>query len=290
MSNRLLLVLGGVVFPLMVLGAGCSRPATHGSGQSQTSLQVPKPPAIKDMSPHDAARAINFIGGNVIELHQHIRGTASAFAVQHGVGANGGTEEVVIKSFGPPYTASFDWKLSTEVTVKGKQEEKQYVGSIMDANLQNAYELYPPAYWNEGVQSALGTGGLWLSRDVYENLEKTRISTMKYGFEDPQLLTFRSKDFMDPALQLKAHVDKILPHTDVYLTQAETNFGSYTLLVNGATTTVETINAHNWFGDMVVLNNPENPLVLKMTTGDLPVPELNGLFDYEVTKLDSFTN
>ena len=242
------------------------------------------------MPPHDAARAINFIGGNVIELHQDIHGTASAFAVKHGMGANGGTQVIVIKQFGPPYTASFDWKLSTNVTVKGKQEEKQYVGSVIDANLQNSYELFPPAYWNEGVQSALGTGGMWLSRDVYENLEKTRISTMKYGFEDPQLLTFRSKDFIDPALQLKAQVDKILPHKDVYLTEADKDFGTYTLMVNGATTTVETINAHNWFGDMVVLNNPENPLILKMTSSNLPVAELNGLFDYEVTRVESFKN
>ena len=70
------------------------------------------------------------------------------------------------------------------------------------------------------------------------------------------------------------------------------------LIVNGKETKVSVIRAHNWYGEMVVLNNPQNPLILRMSFNPLTTAAaeimgkekgLKTLFGYEIKSLNLST-
>ena len=67
---------------------------------------------------------------------------------------------------------------------------------------------------------------------------------------------------------------------------AEAEFIEWPLEVNGRPTVVSAIRARNWFGEIVVLNNRQNPLILKLSLaseeGGDDTAILDELFGYEI--------
>jgi hypothetical protein len=82
---------------------------------------------------------------------------------------------------------------------------------------------------------------------------------------------------------------------DITLVKAVAPEEEYPLTVNGKEIRVKAIRARNWFGEIVVLKNPENPLVLKLSLNPLTYgaagavaksADLKNVFGYEIAKLN----
>lgn len=275
-----------LLLALPLFGWGC-RPAAA----PQTTPAGPKPATFDNLSPSDAAKKVAFVPSSVIRLRQTFRSAGAALAKEAGWGSEI-DREVVIRKFAPGVRADVEWKAVTSVPLKEPKdgqtaESKQYTGTVLDGNLQSSRDLFLPVYWAEGERSALNSSLLWLSRDVYENLVKGGVSTFGFGIVTPDQYGSLK---MGPALakgvrSLESEVKRIIDRKDVYLTTAEPERSEWTLKINGQDVKVEVLKAKSWFGEIVALNNPQNPLVLKVTVNKLADGALEGYFDYEVTEL-----
>jgi len=290
-KNQLRMCVFNAVIVVALMGVGCSRPVETVPTPTVrvTSISNPQPLSLNGLSPHDAARKIALERGNVLTMHQSFIGPGRAFAAGLGLGQSV-DRAIVIRRFAPNVLSDIEWKASTALLASRAKDpahmaHTEYVGAVLSADLRSAHSLYPSVYWKEGDSDALGTGVLWLSQDVYEDLAKIHTSTLKFGLEDGQLLDFASST---PALResirtLQAEIVKVIDRNDVFATTAVT--GTRDLRVNGATSTVEVLIAKNWFGEIQVLNNPQNPLVLSMKLASPGGVDFGGLFDYQIRDL-----
>jgi hypothetical protein len=155
----------------------------------------------------------------------------------------------------------------------------------------DAYKLYPPVYWREGETGAIGSGILWLSQDVYENLARGGLSTFYFGIDDGdfrRMLALKAGSRIDAALKRleRSVVDAMeRKRVDVYLSKVAPGTVDHRLIVNGEVAKVEAIKATSWFGEFLVMKNPYYPLVLKVETSKEVKDIFGTLFDYEVTEL-----
>jgi len=291
MNKRVLNVCVATI-AVALFGFGCSSttppPPVHTS-QSTGGISNPQPLSLVGLDPKDAARKIMFVGGNSIEIHESFTGPGKALAAALGYGTSV-DRSVVINKYSPDVSAEMEWKATTQIASPTKNDprhftQKQYVGSITDSGLRSSYSLYPPMYWRHTKSSALGTSSLWLSQDVYEDLEKTYLGTMKFGVEDGELLGFASStpQLRQTIRDLQSGINRVIDRTDVFL--ATSTIATQDLKVNGTTSTVRVINVRSWFGKMSVLDNPENPLVLSVTLGRPAGIDFGGFFDYKITEL-----
>ncbi len=275
---------------LVTFGAGCAIsqgsglhfPTSTSTGASSTGTGA--------ADPLEAAKKIIPEASSVITMRESFTGPGLAYARTLGYGPEV-TRTIALQRYAPRVLSSLQWKADTQITepnVKtGKPElvNKQYVGTLNETNLQSSHELYPPIYWN-GEQSAAGSGGLWISQDVFEDLSKVHESTLKYGVEDGEFLDrARSTDasVISVVKDLQSRINAVIDRTDVFLTTATT--GTDDLLVDGTTTTVQVIRATNWFGTIDILDNPDDPLILRMKIGNPGGMDFGGLYDYEITEI-----
>jgi hypothetical protein len=56
--------------------------------------------------------------------------------------------------------------------------------------------------------------------------------------------------------------------TDVFLANAEQDPVSVPLMVNGEEIAVDALRVTTWFGEFLILNNPQNPLILAFSFRD----------------------
>lgn len=227
---------------------------------------------------------------------------------------------IVIDRFAPQNRANLSWQLTTKVEAdssKAARAEAQKTkkpipepvmvdratnGQVEDFDLQHSHSLYLPAFWPEIPKaSSLGRSGLWLSSDVYEDLARTRISTLDFGVLDPDLTKniHPVQEYRNAILRLAQSVGKIENRVDVNRMQGEQDLVEWPLTINGEAVNVQAIRAKNWFGEIVVLNSKENPLVLKVSLSPEAVAAaeltpgknfLSPLVEYQVTALSDVKN
>ncbi len=264
----------------VAFGAGCSKQSMTVPDQTPSG---PKKLDVADLSAHDAAQKIMFTPGNVIKMRQFMSGNRSG-AKELGYDTEEIDRNVVIKHFAPANLADVEWK--ADFTNPDKQK-MQRSGALPGGNLKNSYELDLPAFWKEGDDNALGKGILWLSPDVYENLSVSKQSSLDLGLTDANLIAKLPEGKTKAGLlALGNEVKKIIDRQDVFFAKADNGLGEYQLVVNGKPTKVEVIKAHNWFGEVTVLNNKQNPLVLKLQLAkNSQEGNFGGLFDYEIVEL-----
>lgn len=266
-----------VLFSLCIfLGAGCRGTISPSASLPTPSVSDPRPASFEGLSPAEAARNIDLTAAVVLKMRQHITTPGLEIAREVGLGSDI-ARDIVIRRFAPQNRVEVEWTASVD--------DQRNTGSIVGGNLQNAYDLLPMPYWRGDDQSAYGSGVLWLSDSIYENLTRSRFSTFRFGFLNPDVrATLPANSRLAKAMnELEKKVAAV--SQDVTLTTAEAT-STQLLIVNGTSTQVEVFTARNWFGEMTVLNNPKNPLVLRVKMNQLPVDALNGgLFDYEITEI-----
>ncbi len=272
----------------------------------------PRPADLENVSPAEASKRINFVQGSRIKLVPTYNGESAKPAED---GNNENVRFLTVERFAPQNVANFSWQLNQRVeTEDSKKAREDYEkakaaakpdqtppkepetatevisvsGGLSDLNLKNGHGLFLPAYWPADKASAVDTSGIWLSRDVYEELTKTHVSTvylniLDSGFYGP---LSKSKEFTQALAAMDAARAKIVDRVDPDLMTSEKETSEWTLKVNDKDVKVQVLKAKNWFGEIVVLDNPQNPIILKLkldpTVADSFLQTLAG---FEVTEL-----
>jgi len=183
-------------------------------------------------------------------------------------------------------------------------------GSISSELLQDSQTLLLPEMWPEGSVGTVDQSLIWLSRSTYDQLVSTRKAEVSLGLFDESLMKVE-----DATGEVKSIVDDISDFVSAIMSkesstaqqeeatttesllslEANPEWGTYTLLVNGVKTSVRTVEAKNAFASYKILANEENPLILEilltpLSQGSLELLNPDGLLEgfggYEVIELN----
>lgn len=304
------LALAAIGFSVALFGLGCSHPP----GAPDQKPSGPQASTFENVSPADAAKRINFVPASSLEVRSTFLGFGAKLAAALAGEKKEGTRVITIDRFAPGEVAALTWKLSTKVeaasSIKAREDAKKAnkpepepvmvdqaeTGKLSGINLKDASSLMLPAFWPQtDTSTALGTSAIWLSRDAFEGLSRNRVATLNFGLVDASLQgdVKKAKEFADALSKLQGQVTKIEDRTDVFKLEGDKDTIEWPIKVNGKDIKVEAIKAHTWFGEIVVLNNSQNPLILKATLN--PAAEglssifnlgaLQALLGYEVTSI-----
>ncbi|MHB8831468.1 MAG: hypothetical protein ACYC44_05145 [Patescibacteria group bacterium] len=284
-----------IALALALSGAGCSWISEKAPGISSMIPAGPKPANFENASPAEASKRINFVPGSQVEIRQTYLGADAKKADALAGDNKEGVRIITLERFAPMVYAKLSWKLSSQGATS--TEMRTVRGSVENINLKSSHEFYPPAYWPSDTTDAKDTSAIWLSQDAFEELTKTKHATLFYGLTDGLLFgdLRTAKEFFDAITSLSNQVIEANKTTDTDWAKADEEYSDWTLKVNGQDIKVQVIKAHNWFGEIVVLNNPQNPLVIKMTFNPALQDKsllkssdfLTTLLGYEVTQLDN---
>lgn len=274
-------VLSVVLAAAALAAFGCAKPDVPASQQNvATGFQVLK---TDGLGAEDLTRRITFVPASLINI-KHTFADDQSVAGVFGYAPGEFVRTLVIRRFAPGNYSEVEWRMD----IKDAKAVHSYVGSVAGLDLKSSYEMFLPSLWRVNERNALGTSGVWLSGEVYENLSKSGLSTFDFGLLNSSLLSqvSTSTAFQAEAKAIRAEAERISDKTDVRLTKVTETKLDWPLKVNGVDAKVKAFKAKNWFGEMVVLDNPQNPLVLKVKLNDLPgAPNLSKMLDYEITEL-----
>jgi hypothetical protein len=189
------------------------------------------------------------------------------------------------------------------VTVKEAGAERRVLawqgasasGTLALSAYADAQAMLLPAFWQTGEASASHNGGLWLSRAAYDDLSGNRAIDLKIGLADDALGSLAAALKTFNALSATyfgsaTAVPELSPFTVKKTGAAE----AFPLTIDGKIVLLKTIQASSWFADFVILDNPENPLILKVSVNPAAQPALKALesahvrsdeLGYEITSL-----
>ncbi|MCR4256448.1 MAG: hypothetical protein NUW08_01950 [Candidatus Uhrbacteria bacterium] len=307
--RRLLAVLG---LSLAIAGAGCA----WSKRADIQSAPVDKTAAL------EAAESIQFIPGDTFEIRQTVLGFG-AF-IPDLLKSEEGVRTVTIKRFAPTHAAELDWELvATRGTESSKKLRAAYEaelkrnpstplpspttamervttsGQLLGINLRTPHAAFLPAYWPEGTHDMLGEKtGIWLSDDAFLELSKTNRTILNLGVFDDALnqAVKNVVELKDAIATLRRQASEEEAFKDLTELNAEAERIEWPLTVNGEEKIVSAIRARNWFGEVIVLDSRQNPMILKVTLNPLAAgmdaatgngeSVMNRLFGYEVGNVE----
>ncbi|MEI7512229.1 MAG: hypothetical protein WCK01_02095 [Candidatus Uhrbacteria bacterium] len=279
------------LFLLAVAGWGCASIAIPWPTTTSTGSSV----ASATSTALEVAKAIQFLPGDTFEIRQTVLGFG-AFLPDF-LKTDEGVRVVTIQRFAPTHVAELVWQVTaTKETEASKTDRANYeknlklhptaigekippapaivmektttTGSVLGINLRTSHSADLPLYWGEGKHDIVGEKtAIWLSDDAYLELVNTRRTILNLGIFDDSLNTAAKnvaglKDAY-AALRQQANVDG--KFEDLTELKADEEFIDWPLSLNGETRNVSAIRARSWFGEVIVLNNRQNPMILKVT-------------------------
>ena len=257
---------------IVMIGAGCVQPT------------------VSDEQSEKAAQSLSFSSGDQIVLRETFLGLGGKVVELFG----GTAPERIVKidSIDLDSSIDLDWSLTTkQETEASVNEQKIYddtyanapigtlipdpptkefetverTGFIRATNVSEATHVFLPTFWMDTEQTTENKSLIWLTREQYQQLTQTRKTSINLGlFDDSiafaQSLSDKAKDLVNWLTQNKQETER----EDVLLIQANQDFGTYTLDINGKEQTVRTIQAQNAFAKYTILANENNPLILEV--------------------------
>ncbi|MCE9586013.1 hypothetical protein K8R04_01695 [Candidatus Uhrbacteria bacterium] len=308
---------------IALLGAGCDWSSLPLVGRFASPVSTST--ISFGSTPIDAAKAIQFLPGDTFEVRQTVFGFG-AFLPDL-LGSKDGVRMVTVTRFAPSNFANVSWTVTsekeTDASIKARQAYEKDVeqnpraigekvavppvpqmervtasGTVMDASLKTPHSAYLPAYWSPGVNNLMNEkSAIWLSEDAFMELVRTRHTILNLGIFDSEAnQAARNITDLKGALdRLRKQANEDGKFKDLTLLEAEPDFIEYPLEVNGRTVTVSAIKAKNWFGEVIVLNSAQNPMILKVTMNPLAssasdalggnIALLDKLYGYEISNI-----
>lgn len=186
-------------------------------------------------------------------------------------------------------------------------------GSVRTDQLSTGETMLLPSMWQEGNQGSVEESLIWLSTQQYQELVNTRSTNISLGLFDQSLASIEQTGqevvgvvsditkFLQPLEDLGLfELDLDVPEVqeqddggDITQVQADGDWDTYTVKIDGVRTQVRAIRASNAFATYKVLANPDNPLVLEvqftplaqgsLDLGSLRLSESFG--GYEITQI-----
>lgn len=301
MKKRLTVTLSSLLITALLFGAGCWSRQTSTTDEGFDA-------ALAAMSPEEATKEITFSSGTSFTIWQY------AVPFEGGVltGESGySSRDVEIASFARTPGIEFAWDLTQYVETDESRAAREAIeegtepperkysellssGTVRNADLVKSHKMTLPVAWT-AEDAVLRSSAVWVSDDVFVELSRTRNSTLYLEpLEAVRLATLGQERMQSFINTLREHVLEISARVDVDFFKAEGDIVEWPLRVNGTDVMVQAIRARNWYGEIVVLNNRENPLVLKfdfnpsvegVESGSEEMNALRGLLNFEVTDI-----
>ncbi len=293
---------------LLFFGLGCNPLITKTSSD----------PASSDM----LAEQILFAHGDTLEIGQTFFGLGGLpSALWKG---QLGERSVTIEAFQPSVQASVSWNAQTEQetepSAKARIEYERLItnrtrgdvypppplvqmetvtahGSVSDIDLVGTQTLALPAYWTAGSRSLGGArSGIWLSERAYREIVNGSSTHVYFDLTTQAAadLLNSSKEWADAVRRLRSEEAKAAETHDPSELVREAATIDWPIIINGHSQTIKAWKAKNAFGELVILANPQNPLVLKasvnpvfpgITSAVQGSIDWNKLFGYEVRRI-----
>jgi len=308
------------LFFLAVAGWGCASFAIPWPTSTSTGSSV----ASATSTPIEVAKAIQFIPGDTFEIRQTVLGFG-AFLPDF-LKSDEGVRLVTIKRFAPMHVAELEWQVTaTKETDASKRARLAYetdlknhpvpigeavppppavetqkqttTGTLLGINLRTAHTAYLPLYWQGGKSDIVGEKtAIWLSDDAFLELVNTRHTILNLGIFDDSLnkAAKNISGLKDAYSALRTQANEAGKFKDLTELEADSEFIDWPLDLNGETRTVSAIRAHSWFGEVIILNSRQNPMILKVTLNPTTALAaalgtntslLQNLFGYEVKNI-----
>jgi len=311
----------GMAF-LALVGAGCdwrSIPFVGQLGPAASST------VAFGTSSAEAANAVQFLPGDTFEIRQTVFGFGAFLPDLFG--DKDGVRLVTLTRFAPMNVANLSWSVTTEQETDASRKAREAYareleehprgigaagptppvpqmehvttsGVINDISLKTPHTAFLPALWTAGTRSLMNEkSGIWLSDDAFQELVRTRHTILNLGVFDSE-----ANQAARNVTELKSTLDRLRKqasedgkYKDLTLLDAEADFIDWPLQVNDRTVTVSAIRAKNWFGEIIVLNNRQNPMILKVTMNPVAasaadalggnVAFLEKLYGYEISNV-----
>lgn len=168
-------------------------------------------------------------------------------------------------------------------------------GTLTLAPYADAQAMILPAFWQSGDMAASHNGGLWLSRSAFDDLSGGRGIDLKVGLADNALSTLSTalKTFNAVSSKLFGSAT-VVPEISPFTVKKTGTAEAFPLMLDGKVTLLRTIQASSWFADLVILDNPDDPLILKASINPAAEPALKALesahvrsdeLGYEITSM-----
>lgn len=198
-----------------------------------------------------------------------------------------GERTVRVTAVEPGKNFSLEWETTDE---SGSIAVREYAGSR---------DLFLPVFWKAGVAELAGNGVLWLSPEAYAELTDRGSTDVRLGLGGGALE--RAADLLASFNAVISRLSQSATSTapalpEPFLTAFKGESAVFPLRIDGNVENVRVILAKSWFADYVILKNPENPLVLKVSVNPLAAEALQVFaplkidtraIGYEITSISS---
>lgn len=170
-------------------------------------------------------------------------------------------------------------------------------GSVEAVDLLNTHTLALPAYWLPGPTNLLNQrSAIWLSQDAYLELVKTSSTDIYFDISSQAAgeLLKSSQTWVDAIQRLRRAEASLGTRREPARARRAQTMTDWPLSINGDRRMVKAWNVKNDFGELVVLANQDNPLILKATVNPAfpglaqatkGVLDWDALFGYEIQRL-----
>ena len=258
---------------LVLTGAGC--------------VDVP----VSQQTPEEAAASLELSVGSEIVLRETVLGLGGSFV--NFFKKEDAQRRLLLGEWESGVRAAGEWSREIERETEASQQarkayEEQFANAPVGANLPSPPEsiletmvetgtlrtqsladagsVFLPIFWEQDKEGGEGSSLLWLSESQYSELVLTRHTNMNLGLFDDSVsyavgLTDQVKQLID---RLKGS-QETTEEQNVLDIQADIEWGTYSLMVDGIQTTVQVIHAQNAFARYTILANEHNPLILELS-------------------------
>ena len=312
---RSLFMIGAVV-SVLSMGAGCQAPklpsfqkASESANSETARLEAAAKLVLAPGDSFDVNQTFFGFGGVITQLSALTKGSRTVQVAQYASlsSAELSWQTVLDRETDASRTARAD---AETLRLKGMAsgtgpipepviERVVTTGTVTQINLKDAHELYLPTYWNKGENRLQSEkSAIWLSDDAFQELTRTKKTVLDLGYlaSGATGIVKNMTDLRNALNKLRNEAQGEEQKKDPLLLELISDQEEVSLVINGKETKVAVIRARNWFGEVVVLNNRQNPLILKATFNPLATgaAEIMGsekglktLFGYEIKNINA---
>ena len=245
---------------LILLGAGCAFDQPIGLGLPSwfPKLGAPKGDAAT------AATDFDLRPGTQMTVRPSTLGVTGA--IDEALGNEERSIRVTVREFDPESAMRLEWKSASAS------------GTVALSSYAGAHAMLLPVFWPNGDAKAYQNGGLWLSRDAFEALKIDGETEWRLGLAERTLAAVSSafETFNRLSVTLSGSATSTALASPFRLKKTGT-LDAFPLMIDGRLTLVRVVRATSWFADLFVLDNVDNPLILKVVVHPVAQPALKAL-------------